>query len=75
MAITKNLIKNAVVMKYNTGMVDEKGKDIVKTYRLSNIKPEATEEEILAMCKDFNKVLKHSVHMLLREYQENIKES
>lgn len=75
MAVTKNLVKNAVVMKYGTGVMDEKGKEVIKSYKLSSIKDGATEEEVLELSKDFNKILNKPVHGLFREYQENIKES
>ncbi|MBU3210576.1 DUF1659 domain-containing protein [Clostridium algidicarnis] len=75
MAVTKNLVKDAIVMKYGTGVMDEKGKEVIKSYKLSSIKDGATEEEILDLSKDFNKVLNKPIHGLFREYQENIKES
>lgn len=59
-------IKSTLIIKYHAGQ-DEKGKELYKNQRLSNIKPTATDDEVFAVAGALASLLDDSAVEVFRQ--------
>lgn len=71
MATQSNLVKSAMVIKYSIG-VNDKGKEVIKTDKFSNLTLEAKDEDIQAISEAFGKVMAYPINYLTRENSHRI---
>jgi hypothetical protein len=65
MAVISTLAKSALSLKYKEG-VDEKGKDIIKTRKFSNIKVTAGDQEMYDVSAAFSPLMLYPVTEVIR---------
>lgn len=71
MAATATKLSSTLVLKYIDG-VDAEGKDIIKTQRFSKVKVTATEQDLLDMALEVEKLLGKNLNEVIREDQSGI---
>lgn len=64
-------LSSTLVLKYIDG-VDAKGKDIIKTQRFAKVKTTATEENLLDVAIEMEKLLGKSLNEVIREDENGI---
>lgn len=67
--ITK--LSSSLVLKYIDG-VDAKGKEIIKTQRFAKVKTTATEQNLLDVAMEMEKLLGKSLNEIIREDEDGI---
>lgn len=71
MAATATKLSSTLVLKYIDG-VDAEGKDIIKSQRFSKVKVTATEQDLLDMALEMEKLLGKALNEVVREDQSGI---
>lgn len=65
MAVQSTLAKSAVTLKYIAG-VDEKGNDIIKTKKFSNLKVAAAAQDVYDAAQAMGPLMKYPVTEIIR---------
>ena len=71
MAAKATKLQTTLLVKYKDG-VDAKGKEIIKNMRFSKVKTTATEQNILDVALEIEKILGKTLNEVIREDQSGI---
>jgi hypothetical protein len=71
MAAKTTKLSSTLVLKYIDG-VDAKGNDVIKTQRFAKVKTIATEQDILDVALEMEKLLGKALNEVVREDQSGI---
>jgi hypothetical protein len=71
MAAKATKLQTTLLVKYKDG-VDAKGKEIIKNMRFSKVKTTATEQDILDVALEIEKILGKTLDEIIREDQSGI---
>lgn len=71
MAAKATKLSSSLVLKYIDG-VDEKGKEISKSQRFAKVKTTSTEQDILDVALEMEKLLGKTLNEIVREDQSGI---
>jgi len=71
MAAIATKLQTTLLVKYEDG-VDAEGKEIIKSQRFSKIKTTATEQDILDLALEIEKLLGKTLNEVIREDQSGI---
>ncbi len=71
MAVNSTMLQTSVVLRYKDGL-DDQGKEIIKGQRFSNVKIDASDQDIYDVAKEIEKLLGKTLDELVREDESSI---
>ncbi|CAB1262597.1 conserved hypothetical protein [Clostridiaceae bacterium BL-3] len=71
MAVNSIMLQTSVVLRYKDGL-DDQGKEIIKGQRFSNVKIDASDQDIYDVAKEIEKLLGKTLDELVREDESSI---